>query len=709
MYKKGRKKLRPPYTDISSNTITESNSRSASASSASSCKLINSIKEKRKKLLVQQLPNFIHEKNDDNIRNNGTLQHRISRKELSEANNKEEADIKVNDENIRGKDATSLTKDDYYCKDMDNTDLQQDSSYLTVPCSSFSACNNTGHPESWMTTYPSEAKARLDNNDVFLSSAICTNVEQRNYRKNNDRNNNIRGNDSECTMCHAVDGSRWLPKSIYTECSYGEESRECFADGCKYRNKIFQDSAINRNDIWKRQIGYKRLKQPLGSCQRELMARQWSTCSCIAEEDEDYCKGVEKDKEDKKELSQNVCNVAECLETISICRTPKKLAESATVCETSFGDGKRFKKTWTCKNSEEHLKDTSVCETRFINSIEPPKVTKVCQEFVTEEPPEDITVCKTFGETNELPEEVIVYKTEHSDSKDTLKETICKEIPDSNFANQDDVNRVFLNDVKDKLVEESTTSSNLNSPEKNAGNKRMVKLNNKHDVALNSFTGQQPANAEQDEQINKIINDRSKNVPRTPVESIKNSKPLSKNVYSKLPRAQFYNRSNLVSNSSVKKTSKTHINQRRTQSLNRSMRNYFQQSNNRTKNLVSNKNNQLKEKTLENSQEEKERQDISKEIKTTEDKQRESLLHRPFKKLIDVIRRGKTFITDRIETGKIEAKETIADGERNVEQSEIALEIEDKTSTKDQQEIIEKAIVPIMKPLQTEIADKGIL
>ncbi|XP_012059688.1 PREDICTED: uncharacterized protein LOC105622889 [Atta cephalotes] len=596
-----RKKSRSPYIDTSSNTITESNSRSASASSASSCKLINSIKEKQKKLLVQQLPNFIHEKSDDNIIcDNGTLQHKISKKELSETNSKEETIIKVNDENVRCKNAISSTKDDYYCKDTNNIDLQQDSSYLTLPCSSFSAYNNIKHSESWMDTYPSEPKTRLNDNNVCLSRAICTDVKQRNYRKNN-----VHGNDSECTICHAVDGSRWLPKSIYTECAFDEEPTEYFADNdCKYRNKIFQDSSINCNDIWKRQTGCKCLQQSLGSCQREVIARQWSTCSCITEEDEDYCKNVE------KELPQNVCNVVESLEKISICPTPRKLVKSVTVCETSSDDGKCFEKSRKYKKKEEYLKDISVCETRFGNSVEPPKVTRVCQEFVTEEHPEDITVCKTFGESNGFPEEAIVYKTEHSDSKDTPKETICKEIFDSNFTNQDDVNRASLNDVKDKLVEESTTSSNLNSMEKNAGNKKMVKPNNKHDVALNSFTGQQFTNVEQDEQINKMMNNGLKNVPHTPIESIKDSKPLSKNVYSTLPHAQFYNRSNLVSNS------------------------------------------------------------------------------------------------NRIEIGKIEAKETIADSKRDVEQVEIASEIEDKLNdTKDQREIIKK-VSTSMKPLQTEITDK---
>ncbi|XP_018046467.1 PREDICTED: LOW QUALITY PROTEIN: uncharacterized protein LOC108685963 [Atta colombica] len=601
----------------------------------------------------------------------------------------------INDENVRCKNAISSTKDDYYCKDTNNIDLQQDSSYLTLPCSSFSAYNNIKHSESWMATYPSEPKTRLNDNNVCLSRAICTDVKQRDYRKNN-----VHGNDSECTICHAVDGSRWLPKSIYTECAFDEEPREYFADNsCKYRNKIFQDSSINCNDIWKRQTGCKCLQQSLGSCQREVIARQWSTCSCITEEDEDYCKNVE------KELPQNVCNVVESLEKISICPTPRKLVKSVTVCETSSDDGKCFEKSRKYKKKEEYLKDISVCETRFGNSVEPPKVTRVCQEFVTEEHPEDITVCKTFGESNGFPEEAIVYKTEHSDSKDTPKETICKEILDSNFTNQDDVNRASLNDVKDKLVEESTTSSNLNSMEKNAGNKKMVKPNNKHDVALNSFTGQQFTNVEQDEQINKMMNNGLKNVPHTPIESIKDSKPLSKNVYSTLPHAQFYNRSNLVSNSSVKKTSKSHINQRRMQSLNRSMRNHFQQSNNPPQNLISNKNNQQEEKTLENFQKKEEKQDISKEMKMIEDKQRESSLRR-FKKLIDVIRRGKTFITDRIEIGKIEAKETIADSKRDVEQVEIASEIEDKLNdTKDQREIIKK-VSTSMKPLQTEITDK---
>jgi len=695
MYEKNqdRKKLRQFYTDTSfNNTITEqSNSRSASASSASTCKLINSIKENWKKSLVQQLSNFIHEKssNDNTICDNRTLQHK-----KSEVDSKEED---VNDENVQCKDATSLSKNGCYCKDTD-IDFQQD--YSTVPHSSFDARDNTKRLQSWIAIYPSEGRARLDDSEVFLSRAIRTNMEQKNYRKNNDRH--VHGNDNEYTMCHAVNGSRWLPKSICIDCvTYGEDPKKCFADGCKFRNKILQDSIINRNNIRKRQIKYKFLQQPLGSCQRKQVPRQWFTCSCITEEEEDYCKVVDRDCKgivrDSKELPQNTCNVAECLKKISVCQTPRKLAESAVVCETLFdAPGKCFEKTRTCKDSTEYSKSTSMCGIRFGNSEEPSKVTRVCKEFVTEEPAKDITACKTvFDEPNGLPEEVIVYKTALSDSKDIPKETICKEIPDSNFVSQD-VNRVFLNDAKDKLVEESTNSSNLNSPEGNANNNnKIVKLNNKHDVVLDSFMGQQ--SVEQDKQI--TLNDQSKNLQNILIESIKDSKPLSKNVYSTLPHAKFYNRSNLASNSNVKKISKTLVNQQKM--LNRSMRN-FQQSNDLTQNLAPNKNNQLEEKT----QEEEEKQDVLKEMKTIEDKQRESLLHRPFKKLIDVIRHGRTFVSDRIETGKTEAKKTITNDKKDVEKSEIAFETEDKTNDiKDQQEIIEKVAV-FMRP-QTEIANKG--
>lgn len=652
-------------------------------------------------MLAQSL-NFIHEKSSDDIRDNRTLLHRISRKELSEAGSKEEADVKAN---VRCKDTISTIKDGLSCKDTDNTDLQQDL-YSTVPCSSFSTCD-IRHSQSWVTIYPSEARARLDDSDVFLSRAICTNVERRNYRRNNDRDN-IRGDDSECIVCHAID-NRWFTKSIYTDCAtYSEDLKECFTNGCKYRNKILQNSVINRNDIRKRQMGYKLLQQPLESCQREEMIRQRFMCSCIAEEEEDYCK-VDRVE---KELPENVCNAAESLEKISVCRIlSKKLTEDAAVCEISFGVSEKHFEARTNKDSAECSEGTSMRVTRFGNSEEPPKVTRVCKEFVTEEPPEDITVCKTvFGKPNGLPGKVIVYKTTLPESKD-VKETICKEIPDPNFASQDGVNRVSLSDAKDKLVEESTNNSNLNDPKQNAENKRTVRLNNKHDnVILNNFTGEQTANIEQDKQIKKILNNQSKNLYQISVESIKDSKPLSKNVYvTTLPPVQLFDRTNLVSNPDIKKTSKTIVKQKtiRMQSLNQSTRNRFQQSNDLTQNLTLNKNNQLEEKMQENSKEKEEKQDISKEVEMIEDKPRESLLHRPFKKLFDVIKRGRTFLTDKIETGKIEAKKVIANGEKKVEKSEIASENENKTGDiKDQQEITEKVAVPMKSP-QIEIVNKG--
>lgn len=706
---KDRKKSRPQfYMDTSSNTVTkQSNSRSTNASTTSSCKLINSIKEKRKKSLIQQSPNFIHEKNsDDNIiHDNRTLRHK--RKELTEMDGKEEADVKINAGNVWCKDMTSsTTKESRYCKDTDGIDLQQDSSYSTIPCPSFSACDNTRRPHSWISMYPSETRAKLDDSDDFLSREICTTVERRDYHRNNDRDN-VRGDDSEYTVCHAVDDSRWLPKSIYANCAaYGEDPKERSADSCKYRNKILQESVINQNDIRKRQVGYKLLQQSLGSCQRQRVTRKWSTCSCIAEEEEGYCKGidrVEKELPGKAGL-ENVCNVVECPEKISVCRTPRKLAESAAVCETSFSaPGKLFEKTYedSAKRSE------GICGTKFGNSKEPSEVTRVYKEFVTEGPLEDITVCKTtFGEPSGLAEEVIVYRTTSPDSKDTPKETICKEIPDSNFANQDDVNGLALNNIQDKLVEENINSSNTNGPQENAENKRIVKVN-KHDNdhSVDDLTRQQSTNVEQHEQIEKTLNE---NLHQIPVESIKDFKPLSKNDYSATLRAQLYDRSNHVPNSNVKKTSKTLVNQQKMRSLNRSMRNYSQRSNNLTQNLASNKNNQLKDtdKLQESSKKEEERQDISKEMRTIEDKQKESRL-RPFKKLIDVIRRRRMLVTDRIETGKIEVKKTIADDKKDNEKSEITVETEDKTSDmKDQQEIIKKVVTPMRSP-QTEIVNKG--
>lgn len=646
---------------------------------------------------MQQSPKFIHEKSNDNntVCDNGTL-HRSSRKGSNEADGKEEADIKING-NVWCEDTTSSAEDGRYCKDTDDIDLQQDSSYSTVPCSSYRAYD-TRRPQ-WITIYPSEARARLNDSDVFLPRAInvCTNVERRDCRKNNDRDN-VCGDDSEYTVCHAVDDNGWLPKSIYTNCTtYGEDSKECFADSCKYRNKVLRESVTN--DIRKRQVGYKFLQQSLGSCPREQVARKWFTCSCIAEEEEDYCKDIDRIE---KQLPENVCNIVECPEKISVCRTPSgKLAENAAV-ETSFSaPGKHFEKTRACEDSAKRLTDTNTCGRRFGNSEEPSKVTRVCKEFVAEEPSKDITVCKTvFGEPNGLEEEVIVYRSALSDSKNTPKETICKEFLESKFANQDDVNRLSLNDGKDKLVERNINTPNLNGPKGNAKNKKIVKLNN-NKPGYNNFAKQQFDNTGHREQVKNTLNDKSKNLHQIPVESIK--KPLSKNVYSTTLRAQLYDHSIPASNSNSKKASKTLVNQQRMQSLNRSMRNYFQRSNNLTQNLAPNKNNQLKEKTREK---EEEGQDVLKKVETTEDKQK-SLLHRSFKKAIDIIRRHRALVTDKIETGQIEVKKTIADGKRNDEKSEITSEIEDKIGDiEDQQKVTKKVAIP-MRSLQTEVANEG--
>jgi len=618
---------------------------------------------------------------------------------------KEEADVKINAENVWCKDMISSTKESRYCKDTDDIDLQQDS-YSTIPCSSSRACDNTRRPQSWISIYPSETRAKLDDNDDFSSRAICTTVERRNYHKNNDRDN-VRGD--EYTVCHAVNDNRWLPKSTYTNCAtYGEDPKERFADNCQ--NKILQESVINRNDIRKRQVGYKLLQQSLGNCQREQVTRKWSTCSCIAEEEEDYCNGidrVEKELPGKAGL-ENMCDVAECLEKISVCRTPRKLADSVAVCETSFSEPRKFLEK-TCKDPERHMfgkakRSEGICGIEFKNSKEPSEVTRVCKEFVTEGTLEDITVCKTiFGEPSRFAEEV-VYRTASPDSRDTPKETICKEIPNSKFANQDEVNRLFLNNIQDKLMEENI-SSNTNGSQENAENKRIVKVN-KHDndhSAVNDLTRQQSANEKQYRQIKKTLNE---NLRQIPVNSIKDFKPSSKNDYATTLRPQLYNHSNHVPNSNVKKTSKTLVNQQRKPSLNQSMRNYSQRSNNLTQNS---KNNQLKDKSQENSKKEEERQDISKEMESIEDTQKESRL-RPFKKLIDVIKRGRMLVTDRIETGKIEEKKTIAD-KKDDEKLEITFETKDKTKDKisdikDQQEIIKKVATPIKSP-QTEIANKG--
>lgn len=723
---------------------------------------MNSIQEKRKKLQTQQPSNSIHKKSsNDNIVCDNTTLRRTSAKKSSESSKEQ---INVSDSNIECKDTISSTRDGCCCKDtsFSSMDLGQDLSNSAVPCSGFSVCDNFRRIQSWTTIYPSEARAMLDDSDVSLSNAICTHVEQR----KSDARNNVCENNSGYTVCHAVDGSRWLPKSIYTDCAiYGKVPKERFADGYKFRNKKLQNSVLNRNNVEKRQIEYKLLQQPSESCQREYAARQRSTCSCIAEEEEDCFTNF--DKVEKK-FSENVYNNTKCLEKISVCRTPSsKLAEAETVCEISFntvgerveqtqtcesmfGDSvecpkdkcnnnvkmsvcqtssskldkdatvcetvsfnvarERFEKMQTCKNTFENsvkcVKGATVCETTFGNSEELPKVTRVCKEFVTEESPEDITVCRRmFGEPKEPLEEVIVCEA-LPDVEEPPKETICKKVSVSNFVNQDNDKRV-LNDAKDILVKENTNSSNLNIQKKNTGNaKGVVQLDN--NVALNNFTGQKSTNnIKQDEQIKETVSNNLSKI--APVRPIKDpfSKPLSKIIYSAtLPRTQFYDRSNLVSNSNEKETWKTLVNKRKPirmqLSPNQPMRNNFSQSGKdpMARNSTSDKVDQSEEKIQEELKEEEKSQDIPKERRSTEEKLRDSFLNRSVKKLTDVIKLGRMKFKERTETGKAEPDKIIADDVKDVRKSKIVFKNKDKINDAiDSQKIREKMTMPVRYPL----------
>lgn len=640
------------------------------------------------------------------------------------------------------KDTTSSTRDGCCCKDtsFNNMDLEQDLSDSPVPCSDFNMCDDFRRQQSWTAIYPSEMKTTLNDSDASLSNAICTNVEQRNYRKSDARNNTCKNN-SGYIVCHAVDGSRWLPKSIYTDCvTHGKvpkEKAETKIYRCKYRNKRLQDSVLNHNNVLKRQMEHKLLQRSSKSCQKDHAARQLSKCSCITEEEEDCFTNIDKIE---RKFPENVYNNTKCLEKISVCRTSSnKLAESATdvsfntnrerveqtqtcedifeaseclkgkcnndiktsVCQTSssklnrdattcetvsFSVARdRFEKMQTCKstlkNSVKRLKGVPMYETTFGNSKELPKLTRVCKEFVTEESPEDITVCKRmFGEPKRSSEEVIVCEA-LPDAEEAPKETICKKISDSNFVNQNNDKKVFLNDTKDNLVKESTSGSSLNIQKTNSENAtRIVQLDNS--VALNNFTKQNSVNdTKQDEKIKETLS----KILTTPVGPNKDSfsKPLSKIIYSTaLPHTQFYDRSNLASNLNEKEAWKTLVNKRKMTRMNLSpnqpMRNNFQQlnKNSTTRDSVSDRIDQSEEKTQEEKAEQ--RQDISKEKRTTEEIPRDSLLNRSVKKLIDVIKLGRMKIKERAETEKDKLEKIISDDIKAIGKSDIVFKNKDK-------------------------------
>ncbi|XP_072743328.1 uncharacterized protein [Anoplolepis gracilipes] len=756
--KKSKLRLSMGTTTTSSDTTTEQlNSRCASISS---CKLINSIREKRMKLQAQQPSNYIPKKrSSDNI----ICDNKICRTKESSESSKEQTNVSDND--IECKNTTSSTGNDYCCKDtsFNSMDVEQDLSNSVVPCSEFDVCDNFRCLPSWTTIYPSEARATLNDTDASLSNTICTNGGQRNYCKS-DAQNNVRENNSGYAVCHAVDGSRWLPKSIYTDCAtYDKVSKERFADGNTYQNKKLQDSALNSNNISKRQVEYKHLQQAFESCQKERSVRQQSACSCITEEEEDF---TNVNKVEGK-FPENVYNNMKCLEKISVCQTPSnKLAETVTVCELSFNTtGERVEQTQTCEsmfedsveclkdkcknnvkmsvcqiscsklnkdtticetipfsvardrfekmqtckstleNSVKYLKGAAVYETTFGNSEQLPKVTRVCKEFVTEESREDITVCKRmFGEPKGSPEEVIVCEA-LPDAEETPKETICKKISDLNFVNQDNDKELFLNDAKDNLVKENTSSSNLNIQKKNRGNaKSTLQLDN--NIALN-FMRQKSANdVKQNEQIKETVANNLWKVSTTSAEPIKDSfsTPLLKITYSAtLP--QHYDRPNRVSNLNEKEASKTFINKRKTTrmqlSLNQPIRNHIQQvdEDSTAGNSALNKIEQSEEKTREELKEEGDIHDISKERKTTEEKPRDSYLNRSVRKLIDVIKLGRMKIKERTETGKVDSEKIIADDIKDVKKFDTVYKNKEKINdATESQKINDKMTMPVKYP-----------
>ncbi|XP_070524139.1 uncharacterized protein [Cardiocondyla obscurior] len=416
-----------------------------------SCKLINGLKEKRE--TMQRSPNLICEKSsgDNATHDNVSLQRKISKKESRKAESIQEMNVKVNDGNVWCKDTTSSTKDGHYCENTCDVDFpQRDLSSSIAPCSSFSVCDGARQTQPSITQHPSKTRARLDDREVFISRTICTDAERRDHYKNKDRRN-VGGDDNELR----------------------------FADDRICRNKTLQESIMERNNILKRME--RKLLQSFERWQREQVAREWSTCSCIVEKDEDYYASIDGVE---KELPEDTRNVAECPGKVFARRTSSKTLTEGT--EFSEKDFEIIRKN--------HLKGTNIDETRFKNSAEPSsKATKVCMESVLEEPSKDIAVSKTvLGEPNRLTEEVIVYKTALSDSKDTPKEITRKEIPDSNSVGQSDVNRLSLNDMKNKFAGENVNSSNSNSLEEKAEEMK-VKLIDKPDNDTLNFASQQTA------------------------------------------------------------------------------------------------------------------------------------------------------------------------------------------------------------------------
>ncbi|XP_026828449.1 uncharacterized protein LOC105277385 [Ooceraea biroi] len=688
-------------TETSSDITTErSNSRCISASSASSCKLLNSIQEKRRKLQAKQLTNSVHQEKDgssdnsDNAVRDDKILHGSYRKELSESS-KEQINIKVTDEDTECQDAISRdsTRDGCCCKDpsFSSTDLPQDSLDSVIPRLHFNECDESAC--SWTTIYPLETRAKMDDSDGSSLNAICMG---RGTRYGNDERSNVCRN-VRSTTCDAIDGSSWLPRSIYTDCAKvdGDVPKECFTNSGKYRNERLQKPMLNRNDIWWKQAGCKLPQEPLRDSRKEPTTRRWPTCSCIVEEEEDRCANVGRGD---KESSEDPCDNVECPKKISVCQIPSSaLVETVTVCETPF------------RNAEKHCEETPACEsplgdsaecpraaipcgTTFENSEEPPKVTRVCKEFVAGEPPKDIAVCgTTVGEPKGPPEEVTVCKSSLLDSGEAPKETISKTIPDSNFASQEDVDSVSLNDAKDKLVRENTDMANLNNQKENAGNVgSMVQSNDKSNIVSNNLTKLTFAkNVTQNERTKgNVLNNRSRN-PIVPVGSVEYSKQrVSRNVYSTaLARMEFPNRPNFTSNHNPQEILKIPIDKRGAAKmrspLNRPTKIHLEQQNKvlkdlTTRDLTSSKNNQVDEKIQENSKEKEEVQDIPKEKEMAEEKPRESILHTSLKKLIDVIKHYRVQLKDKIETKNIEVKETVIDDKEDVTQLESISETREK-------------------------------
>ncbi|XP_032683371.1 uncharacterized protein LOC116849868 isoform X2 [Odontomachus brunneus] len=635
---KGKPRLNAPSCmDASSDASTElrSSSRYVSGSSASLRKPINDVREKRQKVLPS---NSIRNKGERNsiVRDNETWRKTRTTQTSDSNEDGRQVDVKLSDQEESKNAISSVRPSKDQSLPISANLYQHSSNSVGLPR------DNSQGASSWIAIYPSEARCRCVNTDLYLSSTINVPSGRKDRRENDD----VCGiTDSGCTMYDAIDSSGSLLKSAGTDCA------TCFTDDSECRDvKMFRDSILNRRDIREKRMGV--CKAHSIECNQQRAARQRSTCSCIAEEEEDCCTSVVKERPVNLRPTRVICSEPARDATVRVISLNNAGDSLSPISKSIFRVSKCTKATAAAYGAT------------LENSQESSKVTRVSKKLAAEELPFlGIAVCKTiYAEPKGPPEEGMVRETvalrKKSDLEapdEALEETICK-IPHLNFADRDVVERLSVNDAKDKLAKEKRNGTDLNDRRENVVDCERVTVqfadSSRNNVAPN-LDKQQSA-----EYRRKNVSYKKSNDSPVSIRAIRGFKPLSEG--QDPIKFSVDDRSNYSKNSEdAKGTLKNSVDREkrvrmRLSPLLRPMRSHLESVSKypAERDFTSTDGKQPKEKMAETSKEENDKKDRPDKIGLLTRNPKDTPLYRSLKKLLDLIQHRKAIRRMKDETEK---------------------------------------------------------